>query len=133
MSSNRVEQLYPLPPSTPLHGSPAKITVIGTVSSVQPANGSIILDVEQPIIGSSTQTHLGCYGRLNRSLCQHGQLSHLPMPNTVITYTGDLFGIDDEVLLVSIDSTVYMPRPKKLPLAALPLNYRRYKPLNLVR
>ena len=86
------------------------------------------MDVDQAIVGASTCTHLECYGRLNRNQRQRGQLSHLPMPNTIITYMGDLFGVDDGVALVCVTGTVYMPRPKKLLLAALPVNYRRYNP-----
>ena len=51
---------------------------------------------------------------------ERGQLSRLQMPNTVISYTRDLFGMDNGVALVCINDTVYMPRPRRLPLAALP-------------
>lgn len=127
-----LEQLLPLSSSTINGYIPAKITVVGTVSSIEPASGSIIMDVDQAITGSTTRAHLECYGRLDRTQRPRGQLSNLPMPNTVATYTGELFGFDDDVILICVHSTVHMPRPRRLPLAALPFNYRRYRSQNVV-
>lgn len=120
-----MSQLLPLQFSTPNGFTPPIISVVGIVSAVEPAHGSMILDVDQTLIGPTTRAHLEMHGRLNRNRRGPGQLSQLPVPNSVVSFTGTLFGVNDDVAMVCVDSAVYMPRPRRLPLAALPLSYRR--------
>ena len=105
---------------------PATLTVVGTVSSIEPAYRSVILDVVQALNGSSSLFHLEIYTRMEDSPHGTSQLTRLPLPNTIVTFSGTLVGVHDGAALLNIETIVRIPRPRSLPLAVLPLNYRRY-------
>lgn len=118
-------QLLPLSHSndTTTVAMPIKFTVVGTVSSVELSCRAIVLDIAQKVLGSTPQSHLAFFAHLG--CVQRGPtwVTHLPIPNSVMTFTGDLLGVDGDMALLDIDSITYIPHPRRLPLTAVPLHY----------
>ena len=104
---------------------PVKFTVVGTVSSVEPTCMAIVLDVAQKVVGSPSHSDLAFFACLGHLCLQMGseQFAHLPIPNTVVTFTSNLLSIDGDMALLNVDSVAYIPCPRRLPLAAVPLHY----------
>lgn len=63
---------------------------------------------------------------MERSRPGTSQITRLPLPNTIVTFSGTLVGVHSGAALLNIGSIVRILRPRSLPLAVLPLNYRCY-------
>ena len=80
-----------------------RLTVVGTVSSIDPTQKTFFVDVVQPVHGSSRRSHLELYACLSPSIPQR-----LPIPNSIVTFTGQLFAVDEDVAQVNVDNIVYI-------------------------
>ena len=80
-----------------------RLTMVGTVSSIDPAKKTFFVDVVQPVHGSSQRSHLELYACLAPSVVQR-----LPIPNSIVTFTGQLFAVDEGTAVVVVDNIVYI-------------------------
>ncbi|KAH9032991.1 hypothetical protein EDB85DRAFT_1890430 [Lactarius pseudohatsudake] len=94
-----------------LHRTPPRLTVSGKVSTAQEDIDSFTMTVHQIIRWAAADTTLNIRAVLGIRAMWPPVGEHLPVSNSIVSFSGQFVGYDSNVALLALDDLCYLPSP----------------------
>ncbi|KAH9014684.1 hypothetical protein EDB85DRAFT_2157239 [Lactarius pseudohatsudake] len=94
-----------------LHHNPPILSVSGKVSASEEDLHRFSMTVQQNIRWAATDTTLNVHGLMDPRSTWPSVLHHLPVPNSIVSFSGQFVGFDANIAFVALDDLCYLPSP----------------------